>query len=171
MEARRAQVHPDTLAYTVWEEMLASQMRALYFGELVSRYQRLDRMLGVALLILTSGAAATILSRLPDAFYWITASLATASAAVSAWRLLGRYADYAARAADLHLQWNHLAADYEGLWNNLYADNAEARLAELQARGRELSKASTQFPAKKRMLIRWWDYVSAQNLAKYGSRA
>lgn len=164
-------MHPDILAYTVWEEMLAAQMRALYFGELVTRYQRMDRILGVALLILTSGAATTILSRLPDPFYWITAFLTIASAAVSAWRLLARYSDYAARAADLNLQWDHLAADYERLWNNLYAEDAETRLAELQARGRELSKASTHFPANRRMLIRWWDYVSAQNLAKYGSRA
>lgn len=85
--------------------------------------------------------------------------------------MLVRYADYAARAADLHLQWSHLAADYESLWNDLYADDAKTRLSELQERGRDLSKASTHFPANQRMLIRWWDYVSAQNLAKYGSRA
>jgi len=151
--------------------MLAAQMRALYFGELVSPYQRMDRTLGVVLLILASGAAATILSRLPDHFHWITASLAIAAAGVSAWRMLARYADHAAGAADLHLQWSRLAADYEKLWNSLYAEDAETRLEELQARGQELSKASTHFPAHRRMLIRWWDYVSAQNLAKYGSRA
>lgn len=164
-------VHPDSLTYTVWEKMLAAQMRALYFGDLVTRYQRTDRALAALLLLLTSGAAAALIAKLPNDLHWLTAGLALAAAAVSVWRILARYPDQAAGAADLHLHWNRLAANYEKLWNSLYAEDAEMKLEQLQARGQELSKASTRFPAKKGLLIRRWDHVSEQNLAKYGSRA
>jgi hypothetical protein len=164
-------VQAEVLTYTVWEQMLATEMRALYFGELVSRYQKADRLLATVVLVLASSTAGAVIAKLPADLYWLSVLLSLGAASASVWRFVARYADQAANAADLHVQWNRLAADYEKLWNDIYAADAAQKLEGLLARGHELSKPSTRFPKKDRMLNRWYDHVCAQNVAKYGSGA
>jgi len=61
--------------------------------------------------------------------------------------------------SDLHFRWNRLASEYEGLWDNLYADDAELKLKMLTEKTAELSKSSTVFPYRERVMLKWQNHV------------
>ena len=49
----------------VWEKMISSEVRSLYFGELASRYTRQKQFITGLIFFLASGAAATLAAELP----------------------------------------------------------------------------------------------------------
>jgi hypothetical protein len=68
----------------------------------------------------------------------------------------------AAECADLHFKWNRLAAGYQALWGNVYAEDAEDKFATLVERESEVSKASLAIPNKPKIVEKWERHVVEQ---------
>ena len=144
----------------VWENWLSSEMRANYFADLANRYQSWQRALTWFTLIFSSGAALAIVTDwIPLGFEWIKAALALLTAAVSFLSLVQQNQKSATDCSDLHFRWNRLASEYEALWDDMYADDAELKLKMLTEKTAELSKSSTAFPYRERVMLKWQDYV------------
>lgn len=148
----------------VWDEMLFAGMRANYFGELVSRYQHLEKAIRVFVLVASSGAAATVLTSAPD---WVKFGLPLLAAVGSFWLLFSQYSILARDAADLHAGWSSLEAEYERLWNHLDEPASETVFDQIYERGNGLSKAGTKFPNNKKRLGYWLDEVVQIANARY----
>ena len=144
----------------VWENWLSSEMRANYFADMANRYQTWQRVLTWLTLVFSSGAAFAIVTDwLPQGFGWVRAALALLTAAVSLLSLVEQNQKRATDCSDLHFRWNRLAAEYEDLWDNMYADNAELQLKALGEKEAELSKSSTAFPNRPRIMLKWQEHV------------
>lgn len=141
----------------VWEGWLSAEIRANYFADLSHRYYRQQRMANWLTLVASSGAAVTFMATtLPS---WVPSVLAVMVAGLSVWSLVEQYQKSVVDSADLHWRWNRLAAQYEALWDDMYADDAAARLRALDEEGAQVSKAATPFPANRRRLERWQRHV------------
>lgn len=144
----------------VWDGWLSAEIRSGYFAELVTRYQARQRYLVVGGLLLSSGATVTLLTTVvPPAYAWIKPLLTVLAALTSLWSLVAKNERNAIDCADLHLRWNNLAAEYEAIWANVYADDAEARLAQVRKEESLLSKSSTSMPRYDRLLAKVQDNV------------
>lgn len=137
----------------VWDEMLFAAMRANYFGGMVLWYQRLEKWIQVAILVMSSGAAAVVLSSAPE---YLKLGLPILAAAGSFCLILSQYAMLARDAADLHAGWCAVEAKYEKLWNNLDEDG-EATFDQIYDSADGLSRAGTKFPNRKRRLAHCLD--------------
>ncbi len=71
---------------------------------------------------------------------------------------------FALDASDLHARWNRLAKDLENLWDNVDASDAPERLAALEDRKTELSKAGSAFRYDERRMLKWETHVIAHRL-------
>jgi hypothetical protein len=154
------------LRRVVWEEMIFANMRANYFAELVSHYQKIEKTLRVVSLVSSSGAAATVLTAAPD---WIKIGFPIIAAFVSLWLLFSQYGMMSRDAADLHVGWDGLAGDYERLWNHLEDPNAEALYYQIYERGESLSKTGTRFPNRKKRVSYWMDHSEQLLSARYSA--
>src|SRR5882672_8139548 len=103
----------------LWEDLLLAEARSYYFGELATRYNREQRVITWASLILSSGALVTAVAATQQA--WIPAVLALAVSALSFYSLVAQNYQRAATATDLHMRWAKLARAYERLWEDMYA--------------------------------------------------
>lgn len=138
----------------VWDGWIAAEIRATYFGALVSTFQNRQRVLVVAGLLLSSGATFTLLtSVVPPQLAWIKPLLTVLAAAMSLWSLVAKNERSAIDAADLHSRWGTLALGYETLWADMYGDNAAQTLERLRKDEIEVSKSSIAMPAYKGMLV------------------
>lgn len=126
----------------VWEGWFSGEVRANYFADLSGHYRLRQRLSAFLTLLLSSGAFAAL------------------TAAMSLWAFVVQHQRQAIDAADLHERWARLARDYWTLWNDMYADDAAARLATLQATEEQLSKAATGFPVERRRIDKWHRYVA-----------
>jgi len=148
----------------VWEGWLGGEIRSTYFADMAQRYQTRQTFLTWTTLLLSSGAAASLLSDwLPVELHWVRAVLAVLTAGVSFAMLLQQNQKRITECADLHFRWHRLASEYKGLWQDMYADTATARLRELEEREAELSKSSMSIPNRKRIMLKWQDYVEEQH--------
>lgn len=138
-----------------WEGWLTAEMRAYYFADLAGSYQARQRGATWATLVSSSGAALTILVRLPNELAWVAPTLALLTAALSLYGLVMQFQVQATASADLHFRWNVLAGEYERLWEDMYAEDAPTRLTALDARGAELSKTGATFRYQPRRMLRW----------------
>jgi hypothetical protein len=144
----------------VWEEWLASEIRANYFADLAHRYQQRQRITTWAILALSSGAFVALLSDwLPVSLAWLKPTLSALTAAASLWLLVAQNDRSATECADLHFRWNKLATDYRSLWNNMYFEGASARLNSLLEQSAELSKSAVRIPNDTALMEKWQDYV------------
>ncbi len=143
----------------VWEAWLSSEIRTYYFAELSSRYHRRQRFLTWTILVSSSGAFVAFLAGLPEEWVYAAPALALLTAAFSAYFLVTQNQKNAFASADLQYQWNKIAREYERLWGKMYDERAPAELERLEERSAELSRVGTAFPAKKRALLKWQDYV------------
>ncbi len=144
----------------VWEGWLSSEMRANYFADIASRYQFRQLAFTWVTLLASSGAAFAIVTDWsPQGYEWIKAALALITAAISLLSLVLQSQKNAMECSDLHFRWNRLAMEYEALWNDMYADGAEAKLKGLKEKEAELSKSSTAFSYRKRVMLKWQDHV------------
>lgn len=145
---------PDLQQDMVWDGWIAAEIRATYFGALVSTFQNRQRLLVVAGLLLSLGATFTLLtSVVPPQLAWIKPMLTVLAAAMSLWSLVAKNERSAIGAADLHSRWSTLALGYETLWADMYGDIATQTLERLRKDEIEISKSSTTMPAYKRMLV------------------
>lgn len=108
----------------VWEAMLGAEIRANYFAELAGKYQKRQRWATWGSLILSSGAAATVIANLPENWVWVRYVLVLGTAGLSAYSVAMNNQKFAVDSADLHARWNKLAKDYESIWENVYTDDA-----------------------------------------------
>lgn len=148
---------------TVWDGWLSAEIRANYFADLCHRYQAMQRTATLSTLIASSGATATILAAMPADLHWVRLVLAMLTTALSLWAFVMNYHRRATDCADLHFRWNRLSISYRALWTNMYVANAGRQLAELEERDAELSKTSTGYPNKKRLMVKWQQHVESHH--------
>ena len=145
----------------VWKGMLAAEVRANYFAELVSRLNRTQQYLIWGTLFLSSGAFASVtISDLAILRPFLTLG----AAGLSLVSLVQQNQRKAMEAADLHMRWSRIANDLERLWENVYADDGEPRLAILTERISEASKAGTSFPDEPKRMLKWQEHVENHRL-------
>ncbi len=150
----------DLQQKSVWDGWLSSEIRGDYFAELCGRYQRKQRFITWTTLIFSSGAFVTLVSDwLPPKWRVIRPIVAFGIVALSIWSLLAKNEKNGIECADLHSKWNGLACEFERLWNDVYSDSAEKTLYSLQDRQTELSTRGTNFPNKKRLMLKWERHV------------
>ena len=155
---------PEVLRRRVWDEMLFAGMRANYFGELVSRYQSWEKWVRVAVLVSSSGAAATVLSSAPA---FVKVGFPIVAAFGSLWLVFSQYGIMARDAADLHSGWSVIESNYERLWNHLDDPGSEREFEQIYERANALSKSGTRFPADKKRLDYWLDHAASLATARY----
>lgn len=144
----------------VWENWLSAEMRANYFADMANRYQFRQSAFTWLTLLFSSGAAFVVVTDwAPQGFGWVKAGLALLTAAVSLLSLVQQNQKRATECSDLHFRWNRLASEYEALWDDMYADDAELKLKMLAEKTAELSKSSTAFPYRKRVMLKWQEHV------------
>jgi hypothetical protein len=115
-------------------------------------------------LIFSSGAAATLLSDwLPQSWGVIKPILALLTAAISLLLVVEENGQRRVDCSDLYFQWSRLASDYEALWDDMYSEDAPARLRTLDDRAAVLSQRGTTMPTRKRLLVKWQDYVEERH--------
>jgi hypothetical protein len=147
----------------VWKGMLEGEMRALYFGELVEKYQSKQRWATIVAMVASSAAFASfVIGSIPAEARPILTLFASI---VSAYSLVAQNSRRAIDASDLHLRWGRIAMDYQMIWENVYADDAADRLRPIADRELDASKASTSFPNDVKALTRWQNHVERQHLA------
>lgn len=151
----------DAQLQRVWEEMLSSQMRALYYADLATKYNGQHRLATWATLVFSSGAAATLLAGLPSGFSWVSLACALVAAVLSGYSLAMQVQKRAVEASDLYYRWDKLAKMYERLWENWTSDDAGSLLEQAEERSGEVSKASHQLPHRKALLEKWENHVVA----------
>ena len=143
----------------VWEGMLSAEIRSNYFAELSGRYGSKQKLATWATLLFSSGAAISLMARLPDDLQWIRLLCALTATAISIYSVVMQNQKLAVDASDLHARWNRLAKDYQRLWENVYVEDAAERLDALEDRATDLSKAGTIFPNDRRAMLRWEQHV------------
>lgn len=147
----------------VWERWLSSEMRANYFGDLAERLSSLQARLTWMTLLFSSGALAAILgdAHIPASLWFVKSALALLATGVSFASLVMQNTKRSIDCSDLQFRWNRLAAEYESLWNNVYADSASETLSSLTEKSAELSRSSGRAGVKyqRRLMEKWEDHV------------
>ncbi len=149
----------------VWEGWLSSEILARYFGDLAGRFQRRQRRLTLLTLVFSSAAFASIVGSdwLPPYWAWLKPLCALIAAIASAVLVVERYDQRAVECSDLYSGWSLLANQFQELWDDMYSNDAPARLRALEEKSRELSRIGTKMPEKKRLLLRWQDYIEKRH--------
>jgi hypothetical protein len=148
---------------SVWEGWLSSEINAQYFAELANIYRVRQEALTWLSLLLTSSTMATVLADSHIQFSWIKSALAVLATIASLLALVQQNQKRSFDCSDLHFRWGRLASDYRDLWKNMYAEDASARLGVLEEKTGEVSRTSTAFPNKVRLMSKWQDYVESQH--------
>lgn len=143
----------------VWEGMLTAETRALYFADLAARYSRQKQWITGLSLLLSSGAAVTVLAQAP---HWVPAVLSLAVAAATAYAIAVNLDGRILTMAKLHTAWSKIAMQYAQLWNHTEDEDAEQILTEILGSEREPSElAATGAPNDQELLGKWQDHVFA----------
>ncbi len=145
---------------SLWERMLSAEVRALYFADLANRYTQQKQWITGASFFLASGAAASLLGKLPT---WVPLLLSCVTALLSAYSV-ARGLDGATRTmAKFHSAWSELAAQYDTLWNHTHTESASTQLHQLISKEIELStQAATEAPNLQDRMGFWQDHVLRQ---------
>jgi len=141
----------------VWEDQLYAEARSLYFGDLASIYANRKQWITGLTFFLSSGAAATLIAKLP---VWCPIVLSTIVAVVTAYAVAVNLDSKVRTMAKLHYAWNQIGNDYKSLWHHHYRDEAEADLADIQRRETEISElATTDAPNDVKRMEHWQNQV------------
>ena len=149
----------------VWENMLAAEIRADYFAALATSYRLHQRIANWATLVLSSGAALSLLLDLPPDYKFVRLGLALATTCISAYSVVAQNYDRANAALDLHARWNKLAKGATALWDRMDDTSARDDLQEIEDLAGDLSKAGIAFPNKKRQMLKWQNLVEQHHAA------
>lgn len=128
-----------------WNGKFQAGSRSLYFGQLASAYMLRRRLICRAGLLLSFGAVATLIAKLPA---WVPVLLAVCSAISAAYSVAGGLDKRIASIGVLCCMWRQLSTDYGALWNHWYADDAESALRELARRADEASSWARTGPVR-----------------------
>lgn len=144
----------------VWQNWLSSEMRANYFADFVSVYERRQFWLTVGTLVFSSAAFAGFISNaLPQGMDWVTGLSAFLAAALSIVSLVQKNHEQIKKCSDLHFLWARRASEYEALWDDMYSTDAPDKLARLIEKDLELSRQSAEIPYREKRMARWQDHV------------
>ena len=144
----------------VWEVWLSAEIRADYFADLALVFDRKQAVATWVALIASSGAILTSVTQLLPEAKWAPPVLA---AVASFYSLTSQNQKKASECRDLHFRWNKLSAEFRALWDNMYAHDAPERLAKLNEKRAEVSKASAALPYQRRRMLRWQRLVEEQH--------
>src|SRR5437773_2086236 len=100
----------ESQANRVWELMVEAEVRALYFGDVASRYTKRRQIITGLSLLLSSGAAATIVAQAPSA---VPLVMAAVTAFLSAYQISVGLDRKIAALVKLHGAWHSLQSSYE----------------------------------------------------------
>ena len=146
---------------SLWERQISAEVRSLYFGELARNYSKRKQVISGVVLFLSSGAAGTLLGRLPT---WVPITLSVLVAALTAYTIAVNLDLSTRTMARYHYQWSELAQGYEALWNNVQNDDALLDYESLMRRERDLAElATTDAPNNQERLSYWQDQVFKQH--------
>jgi hypothetical protein len=147
----------ETQIADVWEGQVSAEVRALYFGDLASDYARRKQWITGLSFFLSSGAAATLIAKLP---LWVPIVLSIIVAVITAYAVAVNLDSKIRTMAKLHYAWNQIGNDYRRLWNHTFSEEAESELADIQRREMEFSElATTDAPNDPKRMLRWTDQV------------
>ena len=136
----------------VWERMAEAEVRSLYFADLASRYSKRKQIITGVSFFLSSGAAATLIGKLPPS---VPLVLSLVVAIVTAYSMAIGLDRRIKMLSDLHSQWNMLNAEYEHLWNHWQDDDAASILDDLLRKAREASELGTEMPYDEDLIKQW----------------
>jgi hypothetical protein len=141
----------------VWEGQVSAEVRSLYFGDLASVYTRRKQWITGLSFFLSSGAAATLIAKLP---VWVPIALSMIVALITAYAVAVNLDSKIRTMAKLHYAWNQIGNDYRRLWNHTYSEDAESEFAEILRREMEFSElATTDAPNDSKRMQHWTDQV------------
>jgi hypothetical protein len=141
----------------VWDEMIAAEVRSLYFGDLGSRYTKRKQFISGMTFFLSSGAAATIVAKSPS---WIPVLLSVLTALATAYSIAVGLDKKATTMARLYSTWSQVESDCRALWNHWYEDDAESTFNDIMSRVRQASESAiTDAPYDKELVKKWQTYV------------
>jgi hypothetical protein len=141
----------------VWEGQISAETRSLYFGDLASLYSTRKQWITGVSFFLSSGAAATLVAKMP---LWVPLVCSLIVAIATAYSVAINLDAKIRTMAKLHYGWTAVGNDYARLWNRTYSEDAPAELEDLQRRELELSElATTEAPNDPKRLSRWQDQV------------
>jgi hypothetical protein len=156
---RFGQMLTEDQAKRVWERMVESEVRSLYFGDMASKNTARKQIIVGASFFLSSGAFAALVGHLPvlvpTVCALIVAILTAYSMAVGLERRIGTL-------TKLHCQWNTLFAEYERLWNHWQDEDAEQILQRLVRRANEVSELGMEMPDDEKSIQKWARIVYAR---------
>jgi len=141
----------------VWKDMVSAEVRGLYFGDLASDYTRRKQLITGLSFFLSSGAAATLIARMP---VWLPITSSVTVAILNAYAVAVNLDAKIRTMAKLHYAWKQIADDYRRLWSHTYSEAAASELTEIQRREWEFSQlATTDAPNEPKRMLRWTDQV------------
>lgn len=144
----------------IWEDLLAAEVRSLYFADLAAWYTTRKQFVTGASFFLSSGAAATLAAQVPT---FVPLVMSTIAAILTAYSMAVSLDGKATAMAKLHSTWHSIAEDYNRLWNHWYDDDAELTFKEILIRKREASElASTNAPYEEGRMEKWRGFVHQQ---------
>jgi hypothetical protein len=147
----------ETQIADVWEGQISAEVRSLYFGDLASDYARRKQWITGLSFFLSSGAAATLIAKLP---VWFPIALSMIVAIITAYAVAVNLDSKIRTMSKLHYAWNQIGNDYRRLWNHTYSEEAESELADIQRREMEFSElATTDAPNDPKRMLRWTNQV------------
>lgn len=141
----------------VWDEMIAAEVRSLYFADLGARYTKRKQIISGLSFFLSSAAAVTILAKLPSAIPIVMSAIAALATAYSIAVGLDKNA---ATMAKLYSTWSQIESDCRILWNHWFQEDAESTFNDIMSRVRQASElAITDAPYEKELVNKWQKYV------------
>lgn len=145
----------------VYDEMIAAEVRSLYFGELGTRYTKTKQIISGASFFLSSGAAATIVAKWP---FWVPLVLSLLTAAATAYSIAVGLDKKAATMTKLYSSWSQIESDCRALWNHWYEEDAEETFKDIVLRVRQVSEqAISDAPYEKDLVKKWETYVHKEH--------
>lgn len=151
----------DAQVNDVWNEMIAAEVRALYFADLGANYTKTKQIITGISFFLSSGAAATILGKSP---VWVPVLFSIVTAVATAYSIAVGLDRKAGLMGKLHYTWSEIESDYRQLWNHWYEDEAEDQLKDILIRVRDASQiAITEAPYDENLVKKWRSFVLKQH--------
>ena len=138
----------------VWTRMAEAEARSLYFASLASKYTRYKQIITGVSFFLASGAAATLIAKLP---IWVPTVLSLVVALATAYSVAVGLDRRITTTTKLHYEWNQLSAEYEHLWNHWSESDASEVLDELLRKARDASEIAIEMPYDEALVKKWSD--------------
>lgn len=154
----------EDLRVRVWEEMIAANMRSMYFARLAARERRVQKG-AAALAAAFSAAACTVILSGAAIDVWLL-WLTVPAAVLSGLSGLGRYGDSAMRFVNCSVAWADLHHGLQSMWVDIesaHVDREEVldALARVREHARHIDRDVADEPERPRLLDRCHDQAIA----------